>query len=253
MASALAIPGPGPTTTSSTTPPRIVRLWRDTTRVEQLARLRSLELQPGDDFGQRAWELAHEQWRNLPDHARIDLPSAHVFGRVLGLFRTGATLKTGKLLQLELSAEEIAELLGYSKTTIEAALRWLSTGPIEYVGDQLARGLGFIHRGRRTAWAFLQGRMQRVYRTSKTVLTGIGRLLLGLHDRYDERQAEKRAAKARLYASAKAAPPATVPAKTAEQIHVEGLGTDGGGQGAQPLAAPPDLGREWLRKIRSSF
>ena len=253
MASALAIPGPGPTTTSSTTPPRIVRLWRDTTRVEQLARLRSLELQPGDDFGQQAWELAHEQWRNLPDHARIDLPSPHVFGRVLGLFRTGATLKTGKLLQLELSAEEIAELLGYSKTTIEAALRWLDAGPIDYLGDQLARGLGVLHRGRRTAWAFLEGKMQRVYRTSKTVLTGIGRLLLGLHDRYDERQAEKRAARARLYASTKAAPPATATEPPTEHHHIEGLGSDGGGQGAEPFAAPPDIGREWLRKIQSSF
>ena len=252
MASALAIPGPGPTTTSSTTPPRIVRLWRDTTRVEQLARLRSLELQPGDDFGQRAWTLAHEQWRNLPDHARIDLPSAHVFGRVLGLFRTGATLKTGKLLQLELSAEEIAELLGYSKTTIEAALRWLSVGPVEYMGDQLARGLGFIHRGRRTAWAFLEGKMQRVYRTSKTVLTGFGRLLVGLADRYDERQAEKRAARWRRQISIKTAPPATTIEPTTEHHHIEGLGSDGGGQG-EPFAAPLDIGREWLRKIQSSF
>ena len=253
MASALAIPGPGPTTTSSTTPPRIVRLWRDTTRVEQLARLRSLELQPGDDFGQQAWELAHEQWRNLPDHARIDLPSPHVFGRVLGLFRTGATLKTGKLLQLELSAEEIAELLGYSKTTIEAALRWLDAGPIDYLGDQLARGLGVIHRGRRTAWAFLQGKMQRGYRTSKTVLTGIGRLLLGLHDRYDERKAEKRAARWRRHTGISTTPPATTIDPPTERQHIQGIGTDGGGQGAEPFAAPPDIGREWLRKIQSSF
>ena len=253
MASALAIPGSGPTTTSSTTPPRIVRLWRDNTRVEQLARLRSLELQPGDDFGQQAWALAHEQWRNLPDHARIDLPSPHVFGRVLGLFRTGATLKTGKLLQLELSAEEIAELLGYSKTTIEAALRWLSAGPIEYVGDQLARGLGFIHRGRRTAWAFLEGRMQRVYRTSKTVLTGFGRLPLGLVDRHDERLAEKRAARWRRHTGISTTPPATPPAPPIERQHIQGLGSDGGGQGAQPATTTPDVGREWLRKIQSSF
>ena len=253
MASALAIPGLGPTTTSATTPPRIVRLWRDTIRVEQLARLKALELQPGDDFGQRAWDLAFEQWANLPEHARIDLPSPHVFGRVLGLFRTGATLKTGKLLQLELSAEEIAELLGYSKTTIEAAMRWLDSGPIDYLGDQLARGLGVIHRGRRTAWAFLQGKMQRVYRTSKTVLTGIGRLLLGLHDRYDERKAEKRAARWRRHTGISTTPPATVAEPPVERRHIQGLGSDGGGEGATPFAAPPDVGREWLRKIQSSF
>ena len=38
-----------------------------------------------------------------------------------------------------------------------------------------------------------------------------------------------------------------------ERHHVQGLGTDGGGQGAEPFAAPPDVGREWLRKIQSSF
>ena len=253
MASALAITGLGPL--SPTTPPtgHIKRLWRDHVRAEQLARLKALELQPGDDYGKQAWELAYEQWRNLPDHARIDLPSAHVFGRVLGLFRTGATLKTGKLLQLELSAEEIAELLGYSKTTIEAAMRWLDSGPIDYLGDQLARGLGVLHRGRRTAWAFLEGKMQRVYRTSKTVLTGIGRLLLGLHDRYDERKAEKRAARWRRHTGISTTPPATTIDPPTERQHIQGLGSDGGGQGADPFAAPPDVGREWLRKIQSSF
>ena len=43
-----------------------MRLWRDTERVEQLVRLRKLELQAGDDYGQAAWDLAHEQWRQLP-------------------------------------------------------------------------------------------------------------------------------------------------------------------------------------------
>ena len=165
LASAIATSAPG-SASAATAPPHIVRLWRDTTRVEQLARLRELELQAGDEFGLRAWELAHEAWRQLPDTARIDLPSPRVFGRVLGLLRTGATLKTGKLLRLELSAEEIAELLGYSKSTVEAALRWLDSGPIEHQGAQLARGLGLIHRGRRTAWAYLDGQLRRVYRTS---------------------------------------------------------------------------------------
>ena len=87
-------PGSGPAATAGDAPHRIVRLWRDTARTEQLVRLRSLELQPGDEYGERAWQLAFEQWRQLPEEARVDLPSPRVFGRVLGIFRTGATLKT---------------------------------------------------------------------------------------------------------------------------------------------------------------
>ena len=104
----------------------LVRLWRDHGRVEQLARLKSLEIQHGD-YGQKAWDLAHREWRQLPEGSRIDLPSPRVFSAVLGLFRTGATLKNGKLIQLELSVAEIAEVVGYTKTTAEAALRWLGS------------------------------------------------------------------------------------------------------------------------------
>jgi len=115
-----------------------------------------------------------------------------VFGRVLGLFRTGATLKSGKLLRLEISAQEMADLLGYAKSTIESALRWLGSGPIDNKGAQLARGLGIIHRGRRTAFGFLDGVFRRVYRTSRLVLTLAGRVLLGLVDRVKERRNEER-------------------------------------------------------------
>ena len=250
MASALAITGLGPL--SPTTPPtgHIKRLWRDHVRAEQLARLKALELQAGNDYGQRAWEMAHEAWRQIPDEARVDLPSAHVFGRVLGLFRTGATLKSAKLLQLEISAEEIADLLGYSKSTIEAALRWLDADPIDYMGDQLARGLGLIHRGRRTAWAFLEGKMQRVYRTSKTVLTGLGRLVLGLGDRYDERLEEKRHARAQAYAK----PQAPAPSQPQQPAVASGGAGEGGPPPtADPTAPPVDVGREWIRKIQETL
>jgi len=168
--------------------PRVVRLWQDTTRTEQLARLKSLELQPCDEPGQQVWKLAHEAWHNLPEGVRIDLPSARVFGRVLGLFRTGATLKSGKLLRLELSAQEIAELVGYSKATVEACLRWLGCETIEHQGIQVTRGLGLLHRGRRTAWAFLEGVRQRIYRTSRIVLTLLGRLTLGLAEHASQRK-----------------------------------------------------------------
>jgi hypothetical protein len=228
-----------------------VRLWSDATRVEQLARLRELELQAGDDFAQRVWDLAHEQWRQLPDAARIDLPSPRVFGRVLGLFRTGATLKTGKLLRLELSAEEIAELLGYSKTTIEATLRWLDSGPIEYQGAQLARGLGIIHRGRRTAWAFLEGQLRRVYRTSRLVLTLVGRALLGLLPTDDEHRREQRRARA----TQKTPPPvATIhPLRTREQAHIEGAAADSGAGVVDHEGMTEAVGRSWLSKIMQSL
>ena len=241
MSSAVATTGPGPTEAASA---RIVRLWRDTVRTEQLARLRALELQPGDDFGERAWQLAYEQWRQLPDEARIDLPSSRVFGRVLGLLRTGATLKTGKLLRLELAAQELAELVGYSKSTVEAALRWLGSEPIEYAGQQLARGIGLVHRGRRTAWAYLKGRLQRIYRTSRLVLTLFGRVTLGL-DSPDEDRAAKRRERA-----ARRKTPTTAPAPR-QQAEPER------GQGAQapPPTAPPDeprdgdLGKQWIKRI----
>lgn len=243
MASAIAIPGPGPTSSATAAPPHIVRLWNDAVRAEQLARLRSLELQSGDEYGQRAWDLANEQLRQLPEDARIDLPSPHVLGRVLGLFRTGATLKTGKLLRLELSAEEMAELLGYSKSTVEAALRWLCPGPIEYNGNQIGRGLGIIHRGRRTAWAYLEGHLQRVYRTSRSVLTCLGRMLLGLGARDEERQHERSIMRERARATTKA--PSSAPVQGPAASAATQQATVGNGD------ATADVGREWLSKIQS--
>ena len=217
-----------------------MRLWQDAVRTEQLARLHALELQPGDDYGMQAWNLAYEQWRNLPEDTRIDLPSPHVFGRILGLFRTGATIKSGKLLRLEISAEDIGELIGYSKTTVEAALRWLSVGPIEHQGVQLARGLGLIHRGRRTALGYLDGVLRKLYRTSRTVLTLLGRMLLGLGERDQERKREQREAKERAKQDAKAATPlAAVPAAASESTS---SGTD-----------RYDVGLAELRRIREGL
>lgn len=215
-------------------------------RTEQLARLSSLELQAGDGFGEAAWMLAHELWRQLPDGVRIDLPSAHVFCRILGLLRTGATLKTGKLLRLELSAEEIGTLIHYSKTTVEAALRWLGSGPIEYAGQQVSRGIGLINRGRRTAWGYLEGKLRRIYRTSRVVLTSVGRLALGLGGSEEDR-AEKRRERAQRRARVTAAPGSA------------GAAT---GQGAQapPERPPPEesadqhaLGREWIKFIQGTL
>ena len=134
------------------TVPVVKILWKaqDKRRVEQLARLQALQLQHCEFFGAAVREQARLLYNQLPPFARIDLPSEHVFGSLLGLFRTCATLKKSPIGRLELSVEEIAELINYSKSTTEAALRWLGCGPIEYRGDILARGLEIIHRGRRT-------------------------------------------------------------------------------------------------------
>lgn len=251
MASAAATAGQGATADYLESPPRIVRLWRDTTRVEQLARFRALELQAGDDYGQNVWQVAYEAHRDLPDGVRIDLPSPRVFGRVLGLFRTGATLKNGKLLRLEISAQDIADLLGYSKATVEACLRWLESGPIEYLGQQVARGLGIIHRGRRTAWAFLEGIKRRVYRTSRLVLTLFGRVALGLGDRDEERKKERRQQRRQ---QKQQSPAPTAELASREQKHVQGQGNAGAeGDAGDPDAAAHELGRSWFRSIISSL
>ena len=76
----------------------------------------------------------------------------------------------------------------------------------------VTRGLGMVHRGRRTAWAYLEGQLRRIYRTSKLVLTSMGRMLLGLGAREDERQAKRRAQTSRRGE----APPAPMAASTAE-------------------------------------
>ncbi len=255
MASAaVAIPSPhGSATTGPTVgeqPPHIVRLWGESTRVEQLARLKALELQPGDEYGLQAWQQAQEIHRNLPKRVRIDLPSPRVFGRVLGFFRTGATLKTGKLLRLEISVQEMAHLLGYSKATVEACLRWLGSEPIEYQGEIIARGLGIIHRGRRTAWAFLDGVRRRVYRTSRLVLTLIGRLLLGLGEREQERKKERREQRRRQQQEQQKqeASVAAVEVRP-EPHHVQGQDD----AGAAESDADHDVSKSWLRKIRESL
>ena len=177
--------------TGSTRP--LVALWKrhDRVRDEQFARLDSLDLQASIKYGKRAWDEAMLQWRQLPAGVRVDLPGPHVFAAVLGVFRTGATIKDNKLLALELSAAELAELIDYGKSTVEAALRWLGCEAIEVGGVKVARGLGIIHRCRRTGIGLLRGVRKFIYRTSRIVLTEVGRLLLGLGLRPEERKLER--------------------------------------------------------------
>lgn len=160
--------------------PEIARLWKEPRRVEQIARITGLHLQSCDREGQCAWQEAQRIHAQLPTGVRIDLPSPRVFARVLGFYRSTATLKHRPMLDLELSVKDIAQAVGYGKSAVEAALRWLGSEPIVYCGLQVARGLGYINRARRKAKAYVHGVLQNVYRTSQTCLTFLGRGLLGL-------------------------------------------------------------------------
>jgi len=223
--------------------PHIIPLWHDTTRAEQLVRLGALQLQTEDELGKQAWKLAHLAWRNLPKWARVDLPTHRVFARILGLLRTGATLKKGKILLLELSVKEIAKLLGYSKSTVEVALRWLGSGPIEHHGKQIARGIGLIHRARRTGLAFLEGELRKVYRTSKLGLTVFGRLALGLVDRDDERKQEKAEQRDTNKKLEEPKPPTSQPSPQSEQKPAA----------VEEAAASTEVGKSWVKRILGSL
>lgn len=174
----------------------IVRLWSDERRSEQFNRFKdpAMELQAGDVAGASVWERAHTLWQALPEGSRIDLPSPRVFGRILGVFRSGALVKDRPIRMLELSGEEIGELIGYHQKTVYAALRWLDTAPLKYNGEVvLAQGLGILHRSRRVGWGYLRGVRRRLYRTSRLVLTYFGQTLLGLdEDSREERKRKKR-------------------------------------------------------------
>lgn len=89
-------------------------------------------------------------------------------------------MNSRRMTVLELSAAEIAGLVGYSKSVVEAAFRWLGSEPITYFGLQLTHGLRYIERSRREANAFVAGVFREVYRTSKSRLTAIGGALVGI-------------------------------------------------------------------------
>lgn len=186
----------------------IVRLWSDRIRLRQRARLKKLRTRQFDECrsaGRVVWAEAKRIQTELPlecenddgslRRLRVDLPSPDVFALILGVFRSGATLKAGKgdgkILELELSAGDIAELIGRSKATVEAALRFLSCARIQYRGVAYGRALGIVHRRLRYGRAYLAGRLRWVHRTSSIVLTIAGRLLLGLPQRREERLRER--------------------------------------------------------------
>ncbi|OGQ89548.1 MAG: hypothetical protein A2289_07170 [Deltaproteobacteria bacterium RIFOXYA12_FULL_58_15] len=233
---------------NSENPPRIVRLWSEASRSEQKIRFAALQIQVDIDKGMKVWELAYEAWRNLPKQVRIDLPSPRMFAAVLGLFLTGATLKTKKMLLLELSAADIAELLKCSKSTAEATLRWLGSGPIIHHGEQITRGLGLIHRGRRTALGYLQGVLRKVYRTSRTMLTAMGRMMLGLGALEEYRKEQKRQAYRQRKVDQAASGQAEIEKR--ELTHIQGHGDDGGGHDTKSDLVPTEVGRSWLTKIK---
>jgi hypothetical protein len=222
----------------------IVRRWNEAKRVEQMAYLGACEIQSDIRQGYAAWVIAAEAHRNLPEGVRVDLPTSGILARILGLMRTCATLKKKKWFRVELAAKDMAELLHLSKATVEAALRWLSSGPIEYHGEQISRGIGYIHRCRRTGAAYLGGVLRKVYRTSVTVLTEMGQALLGLA------KAEKKKVFDNFKAKMTKKAPKLEAKPTAELEHIQGHGDDGGGRDAESHLVPTETGRHFLRKIQ---
>ena len=154
----------GGTPGAGTSVSRIIRLWRDANRVEQRARLGGLTIQTCDEAAKVVWETASAICAQLPQGVRIDLPSRRVFARVLGVYRSAGSLVKRPILTLELSVQEIANLAGYSKSVVEAALRWLGSEPITYFGLQIAHGLRYIDRRRRKAHAYLKGNATQIAR-----------------------------------------------------------------------------------------
>ncbi len=152
-------------------------------------------------------------------------------------------MKKRKILALELSVQEIAKLLKYSKSTVEAALRWLGSGPIDHHDQQVARGLGLIHRARRTGLAFLEGELRRVYRTSKLGLSVFGRLLLGLIDRDDERKQEKAEKRNAGKQSTEPKAPTSRPSHPSEQKPAA----------AWEAAADTEVASSWIQRILTSL
>ncbi len=65
MASTAVIAGPAPTDTAPSVP-HIKRLWQETSRVEQIARLKALQIQTDLELGGRAWSEASLLWNNMP-------------------------------------------------------------------------------------------------------------------------------------------------------------------------------------------
>ena len=59
----------------------------------QFARLKFLEIQSCDEPALQMWESCRLAHSNLPAGVRIDLPSQRAFARVLGVYRSAATLK----------------------------------------------------------------------------------------------------------------------------------------------------------------
>jgi hypothetical protein len=222
----------------------IVRRWNEAKRAEQKAYLSSIKIQWDLRHGYAAWAIAAEAHRNLPEGVRVDLPTPKIFAQIIGLVRTCATLKKKKWFRVELSAGDIAELLRLSKATVEAALRWLSSGPIEYHGEQVSRGIGYIHRCRRTGAAYLGGVLRKVYRTSVTVLTEMGQALLGLAKEATKKVFDNFKAKMAKKTPKLEAKP------TAELEHIQGHGDDGGGRDTESHLKPTEVGRNFLLKIQ---
>lgn len=180
--------------TSKAAPQKFGFTWSEHRRIHQWGRLRKkygFRVQDAEEAGREAHKLCLLRWRSLPSDVRssVKLPSWRVFANVLGLMEGTRTL-ANPILQLDLALRQMAEILKYNRQTICAAMRWLGTQCIRYAPrhmqiherdkEEFCRGIGWLHRARRTGYAYIDGKRTKVYRTSLMVLTSEGLAALKL-------------------------------------------------------------------------
>ncbi len=182
--------------------PKVFRFVNEKTRRIQLKRLHQLhyfqdkECTEAAQYARMRAKLAIlDLETRFREPVRIEVPSERLLARVLGLLRSLVTMKNG-YYRMELSAEEIGELLHASASTVKAALRVLGCNRLRYKGvDADVAPAGILHRARRTCDGVKDGVRQRLYRTSAIALTHTGRSMLRL-PMGEDYEAEKKSRRA---------------------------------------------------------
>ena len=143
---------------------RVTIHWNESKRRAQMRRFEGgIEPQYCDDIAHALWQQIKEQVAKLEPGVRLDVPLPRLLSRLLGVYRAAATLKMDPMKLLELSVAEIARIAGYSKSQVEAAMRWLGTSVIYYKGKPVAKGLGIIERTVRKGRVTFCGRVMACF------------------------------------------------------------------------------------------
>jgi hypothetical protein len=155
--------------------------WDDTTRREQLRRTKAIAW---TKFNFALAAQARAAVMSLPTEVGegsdvpmrpMRVPSAYSFGGVLAFLCV--TNEFG-MTELELSVQDIATRIGRCTKTVERVLECL-------------RAIRWLERPRRLGWGAINRVWQRMYRTSITVLTALGRAALGIGQKSNQTQPKR--------------------------------------------------------------